>query len=1221
MERLNINLNNIHCQDCENNIFNIISLFVDLKRFGVDGDEGVVSDSMAVLRISDNQVEVSHDKNDFRVLEHNVKKIIKQLGKAGFNVLSWEYYCDNVLVLDSQTKTKESKAYPDIIQDLMNTYGEYRDKKSHKSHIKNCPKCAEELEQKKKQGSNSFDESFETRVDKPNKDYRLLLYIGGMTCASCVQSVESAIEQQLKELKLPIEDENHEPNFSVNLMQHTGVVIIPNKQIVNKIVDSVSDTGFECKVLEILPVERTINTKVTAAIGGITCSACATSIQSAVNDLSFIFDCSVNIVTKSAKFLMEDSPENMETLKQTVEDCGFDFTVLSKDEINYTHGKKSSRTVNISVSHMFCNHCPEVITNYLESYGQAIVIEDKLTLDHPFIKFSYIPNVQKKLTLRNILFCLNHLKASDNSDGYIIDETTKGSFDCELVKQISMDEHLRKLAKKEVMHVVRRLVIAIVFTIPTFIIGVVAMNLLDDDNSFKQWVDSPLWTGNVSTDTWILFFLSTPVYFFAADIFHRKALTEIRSLWIRKNSFKKRFFKFGSMNLLVSTGTSVAYISSIVLLILGSQSEPHEKAFHTTYFDSVVFLTFFLLIGKLLESISKSKTANAVSGLNSMKVSEATLVERIKHESNDSVSYENDEVVPVNMLEVDDFIRLASGQSPPVDCVIMENSSEFDESAITGESIPVPHFPGHQIFAGTVNVGNSTVIAKIVSLESESLIDQILNTVRDSQLRKAPIERLADKLTGFFVPVIVFVSIVVMVIWLSLSYSGSLPDHYLDVDVGGWAMWSIEFSISVFVVACPCGIGLAAPTALFVGSGIAARYGILAKGGGTAFQDAANTSTICFDKTGTLTFGEPRVIHYGFVVSDNRFVNEIKTMTLQIARDLEVSSKHPLASAIRQFITEVGFKTNDVVQSSNKIPSVENVAGRGLKGDIVLNSSSEDMWQQLKPTRGILGNEAFFKENGVVINDKQQQIFDEWKTNKESLSLVGVECEAIYGDKNIHLVGAFGCKDQIRSEAKSVINYLQNKSNIDCWMITGDNRLTAESVGREVGVKTDRIISDVLPNDKQAKVKSIQLLDTRRVVAMIGDGINDGPALAAADLGIALASGTDLAMTTSDFILLNKVQLLRSVVTLFDLSKTVFRRVKFNFAWALVYNIIGVPIAAGVIYPYHNSRLGPAWASAAMAASSVSVVLSSLALKFYKPKIKDQVDLEVEEEEVSLVEL
>ncbi|KAG2733693.1 hypothetical protein G9P44_003218 [Scheffersomyces stipitis] len=1222
MEHLHINFSNIHCNNCVSSIFTVLSqYFVNIQLASADSDTGTqtvseikeLSKTNPILSINNNDVDVYYSIDSSKPSsEPPMKKIIKSLNKAGFKLLSWEIEKDGTVVLSSSGNASPnvedifSADHAEGFFDFLNLYSKFAKSRSTKNHLKNCVTC--QLEQTaraaKDRDSENETSTLETVVDQPDKEYRAVFSVTGMTCAACVQSVTAELNNILNG-GTPVKSE--EPNFSVDLIQQSAVIIIPNKQIINKVVDSINDIGFECRLLEVLPVQRSINTKVTAIISGITCVACANSIQSAVKELPFVLDSGINTVTKTGQFVLEESPSDkvnhLAKLKETIEDCGFDFEVVSKDKINYTSSRKKSRTINISVNGMHCEHCPELVANYLSSYGEAIVINDPITLEHPFIKFTYIPN--NDVTVRKFLRDLNHIVPSENEDGYTFNYDEQGVFDCALVESVSMDEHMRKLSKKEIVRVAVRLLIATVFAIPTFVFGIVAMSLLPSSHPFRMWVEDPLWAGNVSRNTWILLFLSTPVYFFAADIFHRKAIKEVKSLWLHKNSFKSRLFKFGSMNLLMCLGTSVSYWASIVLLILSAKQEPKSHmGFHTTYFDSVVFLTFFLLIGRLLESYSKSKTASAIANLGSLKVSTATLVDLVDD------NFANDEVIDVKYLETGDYIRVATGESPPVDCVIVEGSSEFDESALTGESVPVKHSSGHQIFSGTVNTGSNAVIAKIISLEGDSLIDQIVNTVRDGQMRKAPIERTADLLTGYFVPVITLLAIITWIIWLSLGHSGALPDGYLDIDIGGWTVWSLEFSIAVFVIACPCGIGLAAPTALFVGSGLAAKYGILAKGGGVAFQDGANTNVVCFDKTGTLTLGELQVTDYAFA-SLNERDSVVKTFALQTARDLELASKHPLAKAVRSFIEGYAFPKHDIKSSQNKVPRVETIPGKGLRGEIEFDNGS-DIWNEYKPSEVILGNEALLSDCGVKITADQSEVLNKWKSECKSIILVAIRAK-LFGDESFHLVLMLATRDQLRAETKKVIEYLQTH-DIECWMITGDNAITAKAIGEEIGIKN--IVSEVLPAEKQAQVKKIQQLK-KVVVAMVGDGINDAPALATADVGIALSSGADLAVTSSDFILLNKSHPLITLVTLFDLSKTVFRRVKFNFGWSLVYNIIGIPIAAGVIYPYNNTRLSPVWASVAMAASSVSVVSSSLALKLYRPKIKSE-DFKLEESAAAL---
>lgn len=1107
--------------------------------------------------------------NDIKdpVLLRNVKSILED---AGFEVEDAYYIRDLESSRSNHVSDNSNLLHgTSIFQWVQGRFFERKiQRKRHRNHLKHCEYC-----RNLGSGSRSFDsEKNQSEYTEGGTAYQATIAIGGMTCASCSQRVEHAVRDVMKEGE----------SVSVDLLNNVAKVTVANKQSVQKILLSIRDTGYDAKLFEILPVTTESKYKVTAAIGGITCAACASTINNVVKELPFIDDVAINVVSKVGIFILDsDKPEYLETLRESVEDAGYDFDLIGKiEKIEHASARKAHRTVNLRIDGMYCNHCPERIDNALKRFGTSqLIIDSDITLKHPFIQFSYIPNTEKGITIRAIIDVLLK-EIGANSDN---------NFKITIVEELTLEEHLKRMAKKGTREILLRLGVTTMFAIPTFIFGVVGMALLSSDNMFRMWLMEPLWHGNVSRVVWILLILSTPVYFFMADIFHRKALKEIRSLWIQKNNWRRRFFKFGSMNLLMSLGTSVAYFASVALLAIGAtQTETGHKDI-TTYFDSVVFLTFFLLIGRLLESISKSKTAAAINNLGSMKQQNARLVEKIGEET-------HERVIDVKYLESGDYIKISHGESPPSDCIIVEGETQFDESALTGESIPVNHAEGEQIFAGTVNIGRTTILAKLAAVEGDSLLDQIMNTVRDGQLKRAPVEKLADALTGYFVPLIVLLAILTWVIWLSLGYTNKLPLDYLDADVGGWAVWSLEFAISVFVVACPCGIGLAAPTAIFVGAGLAAKHGILAKGGGASFQDGSRVSVVCFDKTGTLTKGgAPQVTN--FAIHDSP---KIKIFAAQLARDLESNSKHPLAIGVRNFINEqYGEKL-----TTTKIPVTQEVPGLGMDGEILFSDglAKDSIWNELKPTRVILGNERFMTQNKVNMTSNQLKLLDEWKTQGKSVVVVALQCQNFFQSLKFFPVLLMAARDEIREDAKGVINCLKNEG-IECWMISGDNEKTAKTIAKELGI--DQVVAEVLPDEKAEKIQWIQNTYRKNgkqaVVAMVGDGVNDAPAMSQADVGIALASGSDLAMISCDFVLLSSSRTLSSLLVLFQLSRKVFRRVNFNFAWALCYNMIAVPIAAGVIYPYRHSRLSPVWASAAMALSSISVIISSLALRLFRP--------------------
>ena len=612
-----------------------------------------------------------------------------------------------------------------------------------------------------------------------------------------------------------------------------------------------------------------------------------------------------------------------------------------------------------------------------------------------------------------------------------------------------------------------------------------------------------------------------------------------------------------------------------------------------------------------MEAYTKHKAADAVSLLSNLRPTEAIL---------DTIGDE-DERISTDLLEVGDIVKVPNGSTPPGDGIIISGSSKFDESSLTGESRPVHKTIGDNVYVGTLNVGG-VVTVKLEAIGGSSMLDRIVDIVRQGQSNRAPIERFADTLTGYFVPVIVLLAVLTWVIWLSLGVSGALPQSYLDVNEGGWVVWSLQFSIAVFVIACPCGIGLAAPTACYVGSGLAAKFGILVQGGGEAFQEASLVDCVVFDKTGTLTQGgEPKV-------TDSEIFAEDKTKILALANELESVSTHTLALAIRDF-TQSHDSNAEIATES-----MEETGGRGIYAEIRFNG---------EPLTAVIGNELWMEEHGAIYPADSSAKLYAWKVEGKSVVVMALRSTTVSGkdpELPFHVVAQFAISDPLRPEAPLVIRELQ-KQGIGTWMITGDNATTAKAVAGLVGIPENHVIAGVLPHQKAEKAQWLQKTAAKRqkrylwspkqqidnipdlqepgkegkraIVAMVGDGINDAPALAVSDLGIAIGSGSDIALGSAKFILLSSNLL--TILTLFNLSETVFRRIKFNFFWACIYNMVGIPIAAGVIYPA-GLRLDASWAALLMALryvpslllgclliyfSSVSVVLSSLHLKLYKP--------------------
>lgn len=691
------------------------------------------------------------------------------------------------------------------------------------------------------------------------------------------------------------------------------------------------------------------------------------------------------------------------------------------------------------------------------------------------------------------------------------------------------------------------------------------------------------------------------------------------------------------MNLLVSAGTSIAYLASVAVLGINATSKSMSSSSSSTYFDSVIFLTFFILTGRYLEAYSKAKTGSAVGMLRNLRPQEALLdtslqgsvpVEAASEDGNGnqrgSASPTNFERIDANLLEVGDVVLVPHGSSPPADGTILHGSTSFNESSLTGEARAVPKCKGDNVFAGAINIGNVITI-KVTHVGGSSMLDQIVAVVREGQTKRAPVERVVDIVTGYFVPVITALAIITFVVWDCLGESGALPRSYLGHEQGGWAFWSLEFAIAVFVVACPCGIGLAAPTALFVGSGLAASHGILVRGGGEAFQEASNVDAVVFDKTGTLTEGgDLRVTDHEMFSKDQE-----AHIAWAITKALEETSSHPLARAILAYASS---QTSQTIRTFN---GMSEEPGRGMRGTFSSSAISED--SNTEVYEAALGSEAFI--SSLISSSHEFDYFtnttlSRWKTESKSVAVLAMR--RVIGptdtsDNNVSpensvpwtVAAIFAISDPIRPSALPTITALRSKG-IPVYMLTGDNPTTASAVASTLSIPQDHVFAGVLPTEKASTIRWLQEHGPRRsnasswlrrnlqpgkptaptdqkaraIVAFVGDGINDAPALTTADVSISLASASDIAMHSAAFVLLSPS--LASVPTLLDLSARVFTRVRVNFCWAVVYNLLLLPVAAGALFPVRPEgwRLGPVWGSAAMALSSVCVVLSSLALRW-----------------------
>jgi heavy metal translocating P-type ATPase len=1039
-----------------------------------------------------------------------------------------------------------------------------------------------------------------------DREFNARISIGGMSCASCVNTITKEV-QQLDFVR----------EVTINLLTSSATLLYTRPQTnIYKIIDLIEDIGYEASVDEVEPVVATAPSApaylAEIAIGGMTCGSCSATITRGLEELPFVTEVSVNLLAHSGRVQFVGR-ENVDAILEKIDDLGYEASLdnIQPVVMNNEEDRNQKRTVSIRVDGMFCHHCPERILDSLKVFP-LVECERTLSLDNNVLKVTYTPD-HPSLTIRAIIRVV---------------ESAHDVFQASVFHPPSLEDRSRAMQLHERRRLLMRFAFVLLVAIPTFLIGIVFMSLVSSNNGVRKYLEQPTWAGSVSRIEWALFIMTTPVMFYGTDIFHVRAMKEIYSLWRpgSRTPILRRFYRFGSMNLLISAGTTVAYVSSLAVLIMDAAANTSNSSHSsTTYFDSVVFLTLFILAGRFMEAYSKARTGDAVASLGKLRPSEAILVENSipadQTESGNPSSVESQQRIAVDLLEIGDVVSIPHGASPPADGVIIgHNTYQFDESSLTGESKPVQKSAGDQVFTGSVNVGQPVKI-KITALGGSSMLDQIISVVREGQSRRAPLERVADVLTSHFVPVITLIAILTFIIWLSLGLSGALPPDYLDTERGGWAFWSLEFAIAVFVVACPCGLALAAPTALFVGGGLAARHGILVKGGGEAFQEASRLNAIIFDKTGTLTEGGSlKVSDHEVLLTDAEQIR----VSWKLAQQLEESSNHPIARAVSAFCK--GRSEIPVVASD-----IEERSGKGMTGTftVSINNPASDSSTTVVYEAAI-GSEALLQSLASAVDTSRlSSLLKEYQAAGKSTAILSLrKIEPTSTEKPSFTPAiVFATTDAIRPHASEVISQLR-KRHVDVFMCTGDNPTTAYAVADMVGISRSNVMANVMPAGKADFVRKVQdglypvrnedeaesqtnRSGSRSIVAFVGDGVNDSPALAAADVSIAMASGSDVAMNSASFILLNSE--LDTILQLVLLSRRVFDRVKMNFGWAVVYNLCLVPVAAGVFYPIISGqkhmmmdgemvtvndhwRLSPVWAALAMALSSVSVICSSLAL-------------------------
>ena len=674
----------------------------------------------------------------------------------------------------------------------------------------------------------------------------------------------------------------------------------------------------------------------------------------------------------------------------------------------------------------------------------------------------------------------------------------------------SVEEELEEKNEKKEAHLremKRNLTISAIFTVPLLFIAMADMVGIPMP-AFLSPMQSPV------SYALIQLALSLPIVWLGRRFF--------------VDGFKALSKGHPNMDSLVALGTSAAFLYSLY----GTYHvlEGHAHFAMNLYYESAGVILTLITLGKYFEDVSKGKTSMAIQTLVGLAPKMATVLR-------DGQEVE----VPVEEVQVGDLIRVKPGEKVPVDGVVTEGNSTVDESMLTGESIPVSKSVGDEVIGASLNKTGSFIL-KATKIGKDTALSQIIQLVEQAQGSKAPIAKLADKVSGVFVPIVIVLALVSGLAWYFLGQES-------------W-VFALTITISVLVIACPCALGLATPTAIMVGTGKGAENGILLKSG-EALEEANHVNMVVFDKTGTITNGTPVVTDV--VTAENTDADAL----IRLAASLEVASEHPLGEAIVAKAKEQGAAFDEVT-------NFEAIPGFGIKGHV-------------GETLVFLGNEKWMRENGlanVEMNDKANHFAEQGKT-------------PLYIGYNDAVQGLIVVADTVKESSARAIQTL-HEMGIQVAMMTGDHERTAQAIAAEVGI--DRVFSEVLPQDKANYVSKLQ--EEGYIVAMVGDGINDAPALAQAQVGIAIGTGTDVAIESADAVLMKSD--LMDVPAMLKLSRATIRNIKENLFWAFAYNIIGIPFAMGVLHLFGGPLLNPMIAGAAMSFSSVSVVLNALRLKRWK---------------------
>ncbi|KAJ3578638.1 hypothetical protein NPX13_g1931 [Xylaria arbuscula] len=1064
------------------------------------------------------------------------------------------------------------------------------------------------------------------------------LRVGGMTCGACTSSVEAGFKG--------VEGVG---NVSVSLVMERAVVMHdPQRISAEEIRDIIEDRGFEAEVLSTDIPSPMATPKhppahheedsgpptavTTIAVEGMTCGACTSAVEGGFADVSGVKHFSISLLSERAVIEHDAALLPVDKIIEIIEDRGFGATLVDSEEAkprkdatsDYNEAKPTFATTTVAIEGMTCGACTSaveggftgldgilrfnisllaeraVITHdpvKVPSEKIAEIIEDRgfdakilsTVLDSSDQSTSSsaqfkiygnpdaaaakgieegllaLPGVSSaKLSLATSRLTVTH-QPSVTGLRMIVETVESLGFNALVADNDDNNAQLESLAKtREIQEWKRALQISAAFALPVFFIGMVFPMLIPILDFGGLELLPGLFLGDV-----VCLILTIPVQFGIGKRFYTSAYKSIRH---------------GSptMDVLVVLGTSAAFFFSLFAMVVSFLFPPHSRP--GTIFDTSTMLITFISLGRFLENRAKGQTSTALSRLMSLAPSMATIYadpiaaakaaeawdsRPVSGESKEPAhegSATEEKIIPTELISVGDIVIIRPGDKIPADGTIVQGETYVDESMVTGEAIPVQKKKGSNVIGGTVN-GHGRVDFRVTRAGRDTQLSQIVKLVQDAQTTRAPIQRLADTLAGIFVPTILILGGLTFITWMILSHVlKDPPKIFIEETSGGKLMVCVKLCISVIVFACPCALGLATPTAVMVGTGVGAENGILVKGG-AALEMSTKITQVILDKTGTITYGKMSVA-VAKLPSVWQGDDWRRRLWWTIVGLAESSSEHPIGKAILGAArSELGLEHEGTIEGS--IGDFSAVVGRGISATVEPATSAERTRYRI-----LMGSVRFLRENTVdvpetAVEDSEEINVKANASNKSSPSAgttnIFIAIDGVYAG---HLCLA----DTIKEGAAVAIAAL-HRMGIKTAIVTGDQRSTALAVAS-------------------------QFKDKGEIVAMVGDGINDSPALATADVGIAMASGTDVAMEAADVVLMRPNQLM-DVPAALCLARTIFTRIKLNLAWACVYNLIGLPFAMGIFLPL-GFHLHPMAAGAAMATSSVSVVVSSLLLKFWK---------------------